>query len=89
MNFQDIFDFWLEKGVDGFCICGASYLLENEALLDESSEEEGSDENDDDDVAHTVGLSENADLLYRFREHIDEWAKDNNEEPKFVIANIR
>ncbi|OXU16792.1 hypothetical protein TSAR_002623 [Trichomalopsis sarcophagae] len=91
----NIFDFWLDKEVDGFCICGASYLFENEDLLNESSsEEDTSDETDDDEdsdndeVSHTIGLPENSDLLVRFREHIEEWVKEHNAEPKLLIAEV-
>lgn len=95
INLQNIFDFWLDKDVDGFCICGVSYLLENEDLLDESSsEEDTSDEtdndedSDNDEESHTIGLPENADLLVRFREHIEEWVKEHNAEPKYILLLI-
>lgn len=38
-----------------------------------------------------MGLLENADVLYKFREHIDQWVIDNNAEPKYgyqLIFNL-
>ncbi|KAL7301447.1 hypothetical protein TKK_0005887 [Trichogramma kaykai] len=63
----DVFDFWLEKGVDGFCIHGASYLVEHENLLDELNHEEDIDgdgiknEEDDDDDGDGIKDSEDTD----------------------------
>lgn len=82
---KDTFDFWLEKDVDGFCICGVSHLIENQELLDEKSDQDDLDGDGDDD-SFTLGLAENAVLMQRFREHIDEWVKDNNEKPKYVFS---
>ncbi|KAJ8673179.1 hypothetical protein QAD02_004441 [Eretmocerus hayati] len=35
-----------------------------------------------------VGESENADFLYRLREHIDQWVLDNGAEPKLLLGEI-
>jgi hypothetical protein len=88
----------LLKGVDGFCICGVSYLYEKQNLFDKSEENENKmnnyDNDDDDnnednnndsnDDSHTIGLPENAALMYRFRKHIDAWVKENNDKPKYA-----
>ncbi|EFN81919.1 alpha-glucosidase [Harpegnathos saltator] len=73
---MNIFDFWLKRNVDGFRINAVPYFFEDEYLRDEPAAGKG---------AHTFGLSESTALLYRFREHINNWST-NNGTWKFLIA---
>ncbi|XP_014210272.1 maltase A3-like [Copidosoma floridanum] len=88
----DTFDFWLERGVDGFCISGVSYIFENEEMLDESNEDDEDGDNDqdgnNDDDSYTTGESDNIALLQRFREHIDNWAREHDDEPKLLLGEV-
>lgn len=73
----NVFDFWLRRGVDGFRIDAVSYLFEDKDLRDEPIVGGGT---------FTSGLPENADLLYTFRSHIDNWVETNNATSKLLIA---
>ncbi|KZC06345.1 PREDICTED: maltase 1-like [Dufourea novaeangliae] len=70
-----VFNFWLNRGVDGFRINSVSYLFEDKELRDES-------------VAgtYTSELPENTDLVYRFRSYINDWVKANSTTSKLLIV---
>ncbi|XP_011699400.1 PREDICTED: maltase A1-like [Wasmannia auropunctata] len=74
---MDIFDFWLERNVDGFRISAVPYFFEDEALRNESLAGKGT---------YTFGLPESTALLYVFREYIDNWVSRNNAISKLLIA---
>ncbi|XP_024938936.1 uncharacterized protein LOC107265869 [Cephus cinctus] len=73
----NILTFWLERDVDGFHFSSASYLFENEELLDEPTAGCGS---------HTSGLPENSGLLYEIHAHIADWITSSNSTSKLLIA---
>ncbi|XP_033217513.1 maltase A3-like [Belonocnema kinseyi] len=89
-------DFWLEKGVDGFCFSAVSYYYEDKDLLDEFNFEEDDDgheqesetenENENKNKNETNTTYENIELLYKFREHVDNWVEENNSTSKLLIA---
>ncbi|KAG5306649.1 MAL1 Maltase, partial [Acromyrmex insinuator] len=74
---MDIFDFWLERNVDGFRINAVPYFFEDKALRNESFVRRN---------IYTFGLPESTALLYVFREHIDNWVSRNNATSKLLIA---
>ncbi|KAG5318955.1 MAL1 Maltase, partial [Pseudoatta argentina] len=74
---RDIFDFWLERNVDGFRINAVPYFFEDKALRNESFVGRN---------IYTFGLPESTALLYVFREHIDNWVSRNNATSKLLIA---
>ncbi|XP_058789954.1 maltase A3-like [Phymastichus coffea] len=87
-EFLDIFDFWLEKGVDGFSISGISYFLEDESLRDEIEDDDNDNDEDNHNTSCCMGISETAEILFKFRDHIDQWVQDNNAEPKLLLGEV-
>lgn len=72
---QNVFDFWLERNVDGFRINAVSYLYEDEDLKNEPEAENGT---------YTSGLSENIALLYMFHSYINDWVDKNDVDSKYA-----
>ncbi|XP_020290811.1 maltase A3-like [Pseudomyrmex gracilis] len=70
-------EFWLLKGVDGFCIHSVPYFFEDGALRNESVAGSG---------AYTFGLPESTALLYRLRQFVDDYATKSKVDPKLLIA---
>lgn len=73
---QDVLDFWLNRGVDGFYINSVPYFLEDEDFNDNFADSSSS----------TFGLADNVALLYRFREYIDAWVSLNDNMTKYVSS---
>ncbi|XP_075991260.1 maltase A1-like [Anticarsia gemmatalis] len=91
---QNILKFWLEKGVDGFRIDALPHFFEG------TLEDEGKypDEPLSGDVTaspfeikytdrrYTKDLFEVYDVVYEWREFVDQWQKDNGAETKILLA---
>lgn len=74
---QDILGFWLDKGVDGFGIDGAQYLVEHEDFKDEpfSGAEVADNSYDYLDHIYTSNQPENLNVIYKFRAFVDNYTK--------------
>ncbi|KAJ9596101.1 hypothetical protein L9F63_012685 [Diploptera punctata] len=75
---QDVLQFWLDQGVDGFRVDASPHLFEDEQLRDEPLKEEGKDDGsaDDDDYGkldhiYTYNLPQVLNVLREFRILLD------------------
>lgn len=83
--FQDIFKFWLEKGIDGFRIDAVPYLYEDDELRDEpKSGTPGATEKDHTYLNHiyTKNDPRTYELVKSWRKVVDDYANEKNEEEK-------
>lgn len=69
--------FWLDKGVDGFIVDKISYLYEDADFKNEPLSGQNVDSNDYDYLNHiyTKDQSETYELLYNFRELLDNYTQ--------------
>nr|XP_033327991.1 maltase A3-like [Megalopta genalis] len=72
----NVIDFWLGRGIDGFRIGAASYLIEDKDLRDEPVVGNGD---------YTAGSTENIAITYKFRSYIDHWINAEKSTPKLLI----
>lgn len=75
VKFQEILDFWLEKGVDGFQISNGGFFYEDPEEEDEPDEE----------TVSGVGNAEVANLISEIREHTENWTETNNSTSKLLL----
>ena len=84
--------------MDGFCFSAVTYYYEDEDLKDEFNFEEVDDDENEQETFNkndnenknrneTKTTYENIELLYRFREHVDNWVEENNSTSKYVFAD--
>ncbi|XP_043273403.1 alpha-glucosidase-like [Venturia canescens] len=73
-----IFDFWLNRGVDGFRITGAPYFFEDFHLGNDRAAVRTNNFSDE---------SRNVQFLYDIREHVDQWAKLNSANSKYLTTS--
>jgi len=72
--------FWLDRGVDGYRVDAVPFLFEDPQLLDEprKPEEEASKKKntyDQYEHPHTMDLPETYDMIYQFRDVMEEYKK--------------
>ncbi|KAI8487688.1 amino acid transport [Branchiostoma belcheri] len=78
---KDALRFWAAKGVDGFRLTSAKYLVEDAALTNEPANPNFSGQPGEyDSLSHpyTTNLDETHSLLQEFRTTLDEFAKDGD-----------
>lgn len=69
---QNVLQFWLDQGVDGFRVDAVAHLFEDEKLKDEMVKDEAAiDEYSQLDHTYTFNLPEVLDLLQEFRTLLD------------------
>lgn len=69
---QNVMQFWLDQGVDGFRLDAVAHLFEDEALRDEMvKDEDATDEYSQLDHKYTFNLPEVLDVLREFRIVLD------------------
>lgn len=69
---QNVMQFWLDQGVDGFRMDAVAHLFEDEALRDEMvKDEDATDEYSQLDHTYTFNLPEVLDVLREFRIVLD------------------
>lgn len=69
---QNVLQFWLDQGVDGFRMDAVAHLFEDEALRDElMKDEDATDEYSQLDHKYTFNLPEVLDVLWEFRVLLD------------------
>lgn len=83
---QDILIFWLDKGVDGFSIDSASFLLEDEEFKDEPLLGSSIESYNDLDHIYTQNQKETYDLIYQFRELLDDYNKYHSGDARILLT---
>jgi alpha-glucosidase len=81
---KKVFRFWMAKGVSGFRIDAINHLMEYEHLWDEPRNLDVSDEDSYSYVYHdyTLDLLETYDVVYEFRQVMEEWTAKYQTETK-------
>lgn len=81
---KDVLKFWLGKGVSGFRVDALPYLYESEIVNGMYPDEEKSGNTDDPDNpeylihTHTQNLDETFDMVYQWRETVEEWKAEHD-----------
>ncbi|KAK7481050.1 hypothetical protein BaRGS_00027686 [Batillaria attramentaria] len=81
---QNILQFWLDQGVDGFYIRDSGYLFEDYDLRDEALLPNATDEDAYESYNHTYtyGQSEIYDMFARWRAYLDDYGNKTN---KYIL----
>lgn len=80
---EDILGFWLSKGAAGFRLDAINHMYEDKEMRDEPVNSWAQpDTYDYTDHIYTKDQDETYDVVYRFKQYIDEYAEKNNLGPK-------
>lgn len=83
VEMESILEFWLAKGAAGFRLDAINHMFEDAALRDEPVNSWAeADTYDYTDHIYTKDLDETYDVVYRFKNFIDDYAQKNNLGPK-------
>ncbi|KAF2889474.1 hypothetical protein ILUMI_16699, partial [Ignelater luminosus] len=89
-NMKDVLKFWMDRKVDGFRMDAVPYLVEQQSFADEPlSNNPNADPDDYEYLTHTFTSDqpETFDVIYEWREFIDEYNKEHsNEDPRVLMA---
>lgn len=90
---KDVITFWLDKGVDGFRIDAVPFLYEvqpaaNGSFPDEPESGSTDDKDDFEYLSHvyTQNLPETLDMVYQWRELVDQYKKDHGGETRVLMT---
>lgn len=88
-NMTDVLSFWLDKGVDGFRMDAVPHIFEIADLRDEPLAN-NSNANPDDyeylDHIYTKDLNETFEMIYHFREHLDNYTKSHGGDTRIMMT---
>ncbi|XP_059617630.1 maltase 2-like [Phlebotomus argentipes] len=86
---KDVMRYWLEMGADGFRVDAINHLFEKEPLQDEPENWWGvTDPNDYGFLDHiyTKDLDETYDMIYQWRELLDDWQKQHGGDTRIMMT---
>lgn len=84
---EKIMRFWLDKGVDGFNVIGAQYLVEDPSMQDETASGSGaSSEYNSLDHSFTAHQNGSFELLQRWRSVVDSYATKPGKEKLLLVT---
>nr|XP_023020900.1 maltase 1-like isoform X1 [Leptinotarsa decemlineata] len=87
---KDILRYWLDQGVDGFRVDAVPYLFEDPHFRDEplAYGHNSYDVNNKNCLDHiyTKDQEKTFDMIYQFREVVDQYSKDHNTETKVLMT---
>ncbi|CAG9865477.1 unnamed protein product [Phyllotreta striolata] len=72
---KDVLTFWLDKGVSGFRMDAVPYLFEDPSLVDAPTPDGCDSGNCQSQLQITKDLPRTYDMIYQFREHLDDYVK--------------
>lgn len=77
IDYQDILEYWMDKGVTGFRFDALRHLFESDKFLDEPyvKGKEGSQKYDDVYHIHILNQPENIEMVYAWREFMINYTK--------------
>ncbi|CAH0558803.1 unnamed protein product [Brassicogethes aeneus] len=89
-DMKDILVYWLDQGVAGFRIDAVPYLFEDVNFENETATDKtkGVDPSNWNSLQHTktLDLNETLDMIYQFRELIDEYNKNHTEDTRVIMT---
>ncbi|XP_014208338.1 maltase 1-like [Copidosoma floridanum] len=89
MEMEEIIKFWLSKGIDGFRVDAIPHVYEKDGLPDEPrSNDQQASERDYNYLDHiyTKDDPRTYDLIQSWRNLMDRWADEHNEEEKVILT---
>ncbi|XP_050092348.1 maltase A3-like [Anopheles aquasalis] len=85
---KDVLRFWLDEGVDGFRVDAVPWLFETEGFPDEPVSGDSDDPLSQNYLRHiyTLDQPETVDMVYQWREVMDQYKKDHNTQTKVLMT---